>query len=483
MNRFVHFALIAALGFGVTGCGTQAVMTQDAIFEKYPTVQLLQKKLLAGRSNDVALLSPGQFSEAQKHYDEALKWAKADHAKGNQFAQLGLNRFEAASAQAMKARDTFEDLLAARRRAILAGADVNADSAFKEAEEDLLSLSKLLEAGKDEKAKSGRNDLKRRYDDIELANLKRDTVDRAKRALASAQKDDIDDFAPRTLKRAQEELDLALSTLDVDRNNRGKAETHAMRSLWHTQQAIQIAEIIKHYDASDFDEEEQVLWYQDQLSAVLQPLGTTPEFNEANKIMIKKSQSRIATLVQDNIALKSELEQAQTAAIQMEKQKEAEIAATRMMSEEAKRRQAENDARFAYVQSLFSDNEAEVYRQGDNVIIRAQGFYFPSGQSEIQSSNFALLNKIVSSIARFPEANIIVSGHTDNRGDDLQNQRLSEDRAVKVVRFLTDVGQINAQRLSAVGYGKQRPVASNDSEVGRTLNRRVEFLIVNQKTR
>jgi outer membrane protein OmpA-like peptidoglycan-associated protein len=67
-----------------------------------------------------------------------------------------------------------------------------------------------------------------------------------------------------------------------------------------------------------------------------------------------------------------------------------------------------------------------------------------------------------------------IQGHTDNVGDDAYNQQLSNARAQSVVTWLTQQG-IAANRLTATGYGKTRPIADNDSDEGRAKNRRVEI--------
>jgi outer membrane protein OmpA-like peptidoglycan-associated protein len=81
-----------------------------------------------------------------------------------------------------------------------------------------------------------------------------------------------------------------------------------------------------------------------------------------------------------------------------------------------------------------------------------------------------------------PTASIQVSGHTDSRGNDDYNMRLSKDRAQSVVDYLIRNG-ISSSRLQAVGYGETRPIARNenadssDNPVGRQLNRRIEISI------
>lgn len=72
--------------------------------------------------------------------------------------------------------------------------------------------------------------------------------------------------------------------------------------------------------------------------------------------------------------------------------------------------------------------------------------------------------------------NIRIQGHTDNEGDDSYNKTLSAKRAAAVVNFLVKKG-IDKDRLSYIGYGEKKPIATNDTEAGRQKNRRVEFVI------
>ena len=130
---------------------------------------------------------------------------------------------------------------------------------------------------------------------------------------------------------------------------------------------------------------------------------------------------------------------------------------------------------------MFNANEANVYLQRQNVLISAHGFQFPSGQSEIQTENFPLMNKIIRAIKIFPGARIEVAGHTDSVGSDAINKNLSQARAEKVGKFLKEVGEIEPARITTHGYGESRPVASNETVAGRAENRRVEIKIINEK--
>jgi OOP family OmpA-OmpF porin len=99
---------------------------------------------------------------------------------------------------------------------------------------------------------------------------------------------------------------------------------------------------------------------------------------------------------------------------------------------------------------------------------------FETGQASIQHDSDAVLDNLTVIAMRCPEAQIEISGHTDSVGGDDTNMELSRRRAEAVADYLTKAG-ITAERMTAVGYGKMHPIASNDTEEGRSQNRRIEF--------
>ena len=87
-----------------------------------------------------------------------------------------------------------------------------------------------------------------------------------------------------------------------------------------------------------------------------------------------------------------------------------------------------------------------------------------------------VLDEAAQVFREFPKTAIVVQGHTDATGTEMHNQELSELRARSVARYLTDRG-VEAGRITAVGYGEGNPIASNDTESGRSRNRRVDLLL------
>lgn len=101
---------------------------------------------------------------------------------------------------------------------------------------------------------------------------------------------------------------------------------------------------------------------------------------------------------------------------------------------------------------------------------------FDTAKATISATSQALIKKLAGIALRCQVSQIEISGHTDNQGDDAMNLALSKARAETVVAALISNG-VPADRLTAVGYGASKPIASNDTEEGRAQNRRIEFSV------
>jgi len=118
-----------------------------------------------------------------------------------------------------------------------------------------------------------------------------------------------------------------------------------------------------------------------------------------------------------------------------------------------------------------------VTRQGDNIVLNMPGnITFATGSADLNSSFFGVLDSVALVLKEYDKTIIDVAGHTDSVGSEQTNQALSERRAGTVGQYLQGKG-IDNTRIATVGYGKNRPVASNDTPDGRQQNRRVELTL------
>ena len=119
-----------------------------------------------------------------------------------------------------------------------------------------------------------------------------------------------------------------------------------------------------------------------------------------------------------------------------------------------------------------------VSREGDVIKLNLpDGVTFDFNKADLKPQFYPALNNVASTLREYNQTIVEVSGHTDSKGTDEYNQGLSERRAASVGNYLTGQG-VQRERLEIVGFGKTRPIASNDTDLGRALNRRVEIRVV-----
>jgi outer membrane protein OmpA-like peptidoglycan-associated protein len=112
--------------------------------------------------------------------------------------------------------------------------------------------------------------------------------------------------------------------------------------------------------------------------------------------------------------------------------------------------------------------------------IQAQGYvaldvHFDTGRATIKAESLPLLDQVVAMLNSAANLKLSVEGHTDNKGVDSENQKLSEGRAKAVMTHLVSK-RVLAGRLVSAGFGASKPVSDNRSEEGRAKNRRVELV-------
>lgn len=111
------------------------------------------------------------------------------------------------------------------------------------------------------------------------------------------------------------------------------------------------------------------------------------------------------------------------------------------------------------------------------VDVPLNNIFFEYAKAVLQPTSFPELDRIADTMKENPNLVIEIQGHTDNVGSDESNQKLSQDRAEAVRKYLLSK-KIQTARITSVGYGETKPIATNDTEEGRAQNRRVQLAIV-----
>ncbi|MCH7893576.1 MAG: OmpA family protein [Proteobacteria bacterium] len=136
------------------------------------------------------------------------------------------------------------------------------------------------------------------------------------------------------------------------------------------------------------------------------------------------------------------------------------------------------DVQEAKLRQKMAGTGVSVTRVGDNITLNMPGnITFETASSNLNGDFFRVLDGVSEVTKEFEKTLIEVAGHTDSRGSNDYNQRLSEQRADAVARYLESQG-VMPLRIITVGLGEDMPVANNSTSEGQLLNRRVELTLV-----
>ncbi|HRY06691.1 MAG TPA: OmpA family protein [Hyphomicrobiaceae bacterium] len=159
--------------------------------------------------------------------------------------------------------------------------------------------------------------------------------------------------------------------------------------------------------------------------------------------------------------------------------KAAEDAAKAKGAAEQEARRKQEEAARARSEQIKRREEANVCQRMLREVATTGVIRFDWASDNLDSASKPTLDKLAQVARACPKAKIEIEGHTDAEGTPERNKSLSERRAKAVYNYLAKAG-VGAERLTAVGYGETRPVASNDTPANRAKNRRIEFTVAPQ---
>ncbi len=250
----------------------------------------------------------------------------------------------------------------------------------------------------------------------------------------------------------------------------------ALQAEYEAQHAHYLNSYIQNLNNERKSREEVILSFENELKKVTAELQIPAQFDKGHGQVINSIVDKIKTLndslqqqSQKNQSLLTENEELQT--------KLSESTKERTQITERVESMSDFQARFNSVRNLFSNDEALIFREQNDAVIRLVGFNFDLGSSVIKPDHYEILTKVQKAIEMFPDSKVMIQGHTDSQGSDNINLKLSQARANAVMSYLLANMNIEPSRLEAIGYGASKPIANNDTEQGRKLNRRIDVVI------
>jgi outer membrane protein OmpA-like peptidoglycan-associated protein len=205
--------------------------------------------------------------------------------------------------------------------------------------------------------------------------------------------------------------------------------------------------------------------------------------------MAEKDMEKLNTETARTIALKREQE-AKRAMMEAKRarlaaEEEGEKAAKATMEAELARLAAAKEAERAAKAKAEADtlmkelSELKARQTERGIVLTIGEVLFAFAKADLSSKADRSVNKLAEFLQKYPNRNVLIEGHTDSIGSDEYNQDLSQRRAESVKEKLVEDG-VGPDRITTVGYGEKYPAVTNDTELNRSLNRRVEVIILNE---
>lgn len=474
MKKLIRSIVVTLASFAAVAAFAQANVSQ------------LSAAIDRARAEQVDALAPASFAEAV----EALEDARRDAERGRDAARIdeqirtGMAALQRADTAAQNAREALQSLVATRRDAVNANAPKLAPEAWRKADERFREATAALEDGDARKAQQRAAEAGVLLRDVEMTAIRNGVLNEARGVIAQADEAKVEKFAPRTIAAAKRHLVAAEQEINRSRYEPAAAQRIAAQAAYEARHAIHLSQLI----ATTLDQdaaglEELLLSWEGSVGQVARAAGLDPRFDQGIQPVTETLIAQTQKLRQESQRLTRELEDrnGQVEALEAELEKlEARLGGVSQERIALQRRvdaQERTRANLALIESSFTPAEARVYRQSDDVVISLMGIRFASGRSNIEAANGPLMNKVRDALALFPDSSMVIEGHTDSNGSDSTNLILSQDRADAVRQYLVTTFGINPEKVSSIGYGEARPVATNETADGRARNRRIDLII------
>ena len=478
-NIFYLIVIIVFISF-VGACTSTSLNVKPIAKSENPTdhINSLENELAAAYKNQLNVLAPTWFAKAES----SLSQAKKQLEQGEELSKV-LGNIAEGQAQLKKAeeisqvtRTSLADLIKSRDLARQAGA-AKLGNNYTDAEQAFLSLTKAIEKGNLAYAEKNKAEVAETFRSLELRAIKTETLGEVRKLIKQAKNSKVDKIAPQSFNIARNKLDEADAFITQHPYEKEMMQQKANEALFMSQRLLQIADQSEKF--KNMKPEEMTLWIEKILYEITGKLAATDMRNQSYKIQVENIVGSIDALQKDRQfmfdkvkALKSEIETKNSQIADLEgKTREQQIIKERLAAEKR------FNQLFIEVQNLFSPDEAEVYKKGNSLIIRLRAIQFPVGKSVIMPDNYPLLSKIQQSIRIFGEPDVVIEGHTDSTGSNELNEHLSQQRSESVRQYLLANKTLPYDRIVAVGYGSSKPLASNATEEGRAVNRRIDVII------
>lgn len=482
----------------------------------------LTKIMDSARVVEADIFAPKAFAVAEKRFEQSREAVGV--GKNQKSIDSYVSEAREYAENALKATEvcklTLKDYLPPRDKARAAKAPTLVPDIYQRAELMFIKATQSVEAGNVKAGLQQAEKVAPFFAEAEMEAVRVDILGTADKLIAKAISDGADKFALSTLDKARTARAKADAILTDNRYERQASVQEAQLAEYEARHASNIAQAVRSLNRNDQAWEKLMLVYEIQMNRVagsfdkeylpfdkgpLEAADTLISLIEAQKKVNRELSNTLEKVAVRNKATIARIAPGQiedepvklaeyldslvaglyvekrtlTEDIMTEKKKLEELEKTHEeVAAELDKRQ-EKEEKFKKAKQLLNPSEGEIlYNAANDIVLRLSGLSFDVSKSDIKDEHIPLLEKVVEIIKMFPGSKLVVEGHTDDMGEPSANLQLSDKRAYEVMKYLRQTLLIPSDDIRSMGFGSEKPVASNKTADGRAKNRRIDIIIM-----
>lgn len=449
VSMFKVSTMFLMVSLTIISCGTTktAKLSSNDPIEAIREIESLKE---SGLRNQYDLLGYNSFRDGEKSLNNAIFKLSNKSDREDILEKLSESKAYFLEAEKVARRRTaVPDRILSARSAAVSNEIRQDDDLREELEETDKSLRYQTESFTEDLSVESLSQFEKDYLELEIEAVQSTKLNNLRSIVEDSKRRRAERIAPKTLRNASSDLMAAENMIQqTPRNpsNYNKSVTKAEHS------AKLLEDVMKKLNGLASGASEDValkLVFQERI------LGALSD----------KTSHLQSSLVKSNNDLNQAQDQLQV------KTTEANTATTKVKLQEALDQMRNN----------FTKDEADVYQQGGDLIIRLKTIDFKSGSAMVPSKSMNLLAKVNQVIGQLSSTKVLVEGHTDSSGQSENNKALSLKRSKAVARYLGSLG--SSYEISSLGFGESRPIANNQTREGRAINRRVDIVVTSDNNR
>jgi len=377
----------------------------------------------------------------------------------------------------------FPEITNAREKAIEAQAQIHASESLQRADQGLSTLRRAQVSSDPDDRQLFVNQTVENYLNVELQAIIQNNLGTAISLLNRARSSGVQILSEATLSSGEELLNQARQTITENRYQLDGAIRLRELAIIEISKAINIARQIQDFRSRGLSEEELLLELSNPLVNIAEDLGIEYDYLRSAEEVSQQIRELISATIENNdeTVIISERQREQLNALENEirllnEEMQEGIDDRNNLIRELEALNAVNRT-FDQLELIFNPDEATIIRENNDLVIRLMGISFDSGSSNISQTDNPVFQKIAQAINLFPNAIVLIEGHTDSTGNYDSNLQLSQLRAEAVQLLLENDFSISSYQMTSIGYGEIRPIANNETSLGREQNRRIEVRI------